>query len=56
MEATRRNHPTIDDMRLLPIGQVIDLPAEHLALLQEEARSLSTSPSGRWTGSRAPSR
>jgi hypothetical protein len=39
MEASRRNHPTIDDMRLLPIGQVIDLPAEHLALLQEEARS-----------------
>lgn len=39
MEAARRNHPTIDDMRLLPIGQVIDLPAEHLALLQEEARS-----------------
>ncbi|GGJ07280.1 hypothetical protein [Neoroseomonas lacus] len=39
MDATRRNHPTIDDMRLLPIGQVIDLPAEHLALLQEQARS-----------------
>ena len=39
MDVTRRNHPTIDDMRLLPIGQVIDLPAEHLALLQEEARS-----------------
>lgn len=39
MEAARRNHPTIDDARLLPIGQVIDLPAEHLALLQEEARS-----------------
>ena len=39
MEASRRNHPTIDDMRLLPIGQVIDLPAEHLAQLQEEARS-----------------
>ena len=39
MDDARRNHPTIDDMRLLPIGQVIDLPAEHLALLQEEARS-----------------
>ena len=39
MEAARRNHPTLDDMRLLPIGQVIDLPAEHLALLQEEVRS-----------------
>ena len=39
MDVARRNHPTIDDMRLLPIGQVIDLPAEHLALLQEEARS-----------------
>ena len=39
MDASRRNHPTIDDMRLLPIGEVIDLPAEHLALLQEEARS-----------------
>ena len=39
MEASRRNHPTLDDMRLLPISTVIDLPAEHLALLQEEARS-----------------
>jgi len=39
MDVARRNHPTIDDMRLMPIGQVIDLPAEHLALLQEEARS-----------------
>ena len=39
MDAARRNHPTLDDMRLLPINQVIDLPAEHLALLQEEARS-----------------
>ena len=39
MDVTRRNHPTIEDMRLMPIGQVIDLPADHLALLQEEARS-----------------
>jgi hypothetical protein len=39
MDAAPRNHPTLDDMRLLPIGQVIDLPAEHLALLQEEVRS-----------------
>ncbi len=42
MDVARRNHPTIDDMRLLPIGQVIDLPAEHLALLQEEARCRSS--------------
>ena len=39
MDSPRRNHPTREDMRLLPIGQVIDLPADHLALLQEEARS-----------------
>lgn len=39
MDATRANHPTLDDIRLLPLGKVIDLPAEHLTLLQEEARS-----------------
>ncbi len=39
MDDARRNRPTLDDMRLLPISQVIDLPAEHLAMLQEEARS-----------------
>lgn len=39
MQAARSNRPSLDDMRTLPVGQVIDLPAEHLALLQEEARS-----------------
>ena len=35
----RTNRPTLDSVRHLPIGEVIALPAEHLALLQEEARS-----------------
>ncbi len=39
MQAALSNRPSLDDMRALPVGQVIDLPAEHLALLQEEARS-----------------
>ena len=39
MNAPRTNRPTLDSMRRLPIGEVIGLPAEHLALLQEEARS-----------------
>ena len=33
------NRPTLASVRHLPIGEVIALPAEHLALLQEEARS-----------------
>jgi hypothetical protein len=32
------NRPTLESMRHLPIGEVINLPAEHLALLQAEAR------------------
>ncbi len=39
MNAPHTNRPTLDSMRGLPIGEVIGLPAEHLALLQEEARS-----------------
>ena len=35
----RPNHPTIDSIRLLPIGEITKLPADHLALLQEEARA-----------------
>jgi len=33
------NRPSLNAMRHLPIGEVINQPAEHLALLQEEARS-----------------
>ena len=31
------NRPTLDSIRMLPIGEVAALPAEHLALLQEDA-------------------
>jgi hypothetical protein len=37
MEA-RSNRPTLDSLRQMPVGNVIALPAEHLALLQAEAR------------------
>jgi hypothetical protein len=37
--AEQTNRPTLESMRHLPIGEVINLPAEHLALLHEEARS-----------------
>lgn len=33
------NRPSLNAMGHLPIGEVINLPGEHLALLQEEARS-----------------
>jgi hypothetical protein len=32
------NRPTLDSLRHLPVGDIIALPAEHLALLQAEAR------------------
>ena len=35
----RSNRPTIASMRHMPIGEIVALPAEHLALLQAEARS-----------------
>jgi hypothetical protein len=31
------NRPTLDSIRMLPIGDIAGLPAEHLALLQEDA-------------------
>ena len=31
------NRPPLDSIRMLPIGEVAALPAEHLALLQEDA-------------------
>ncbi|MCO6415153.1 hypothetical protein JYK14_03050 [Siccirubricoccus sp. KC 17139] len=34
----RSNRPTLDSVRHLPVGEVIALPAEHLALLQADAR------------------
>jgi hypothetical protein len=37
MEA-RSNRPTLDSVRHLPVGDIIALPAEHLALLQADAR------------------
>ncbi len=38
MDALRTNRPTLDSLRHLPVGDIIALPAEHLALLQAEAR------------------
>lgn len=31
------NRPTLDAIRTMPVGELAALPAEHLALLQEEA-------------------
>ncbi|MFO1158466.1 MAG: hypothetical protein U1E60_06480 [Reyranellaceae bacterium] len=31
------NHPHLDDARHMPIGEIAQLPVDHLALLQEEA-------------------
>jgi hypothetical protein len=39
MDAVRSNRPTLEAVRHRPIGEVINLPADHLALLQEEVRS-----------------
>jgi hypothetical protein len=38
MEATRTNRPTLDAVRHMPVGDVVALHAEHLALLQADAR------------------
>jgi hypothetical protein len=38
MVALAPNRPTLDSLRHLPVGDIIALPAEHLALLQAEAR------------------
>lgn len=38
MDALRTNRPTLDALRQLPVGEVIALPVEHLALLQTDAR------------------
>jgi hypothetical protein len=37
MMSTRPNRPRLDDMLRLPVDEVLALPAEHLALLQEDA-------------------
>ncbi|PHK93891.1 hypothetical protein CR162_16475 [Pseudoroseomonas rhizosphaerae] len=34
----RTNRPTLDTVRHMPVGDVIGLPAEHLAMLQADAR------------------
>ena len=38
MDALRTNRPTLDALRHMPVSEVIALPAEHLALLQADAR------------------
>ena len=37
MSNNTANRPTLDSLRMLPIGEIAQLPAEHLALLQEDA-------------------
>ena len=37
MAAARNNRPSLDDVRTMPVGDIAKLPAEHLALLQEDA-------------------
>ncbi|EDP61741.1 hypothetical protein BAL199_00520 [alpha proteobacterium BAL199] len=37
MASARNNRPSLDDIRAMPVGEIAKLPAEHLALLQEEA-------------------
>lgn len=38
MDAHRTNRPSLAALRHLPVGEIIALPAEHIALLQAEAR------------------
>ena len=38
MAAPLSNRPTLDALRRMPVGEVVALPAEHLALLQADAR------------------
>ena len=35
----RTNHPSLEDIRAVPIGEIAALPADHLALLQEDAEA-----------------
>ena len=37
MAPARNNRPSLDDIRTMPVGEIAKLPAEHLALLQEDA-------------------
>jgi len=37
MQIDRSNRPRLDDIRHMPVGEIAKLPAEHLALLQEDA-------------------
>ncbi len=37
MASARNNRPSLDDIRAMPVGEIAMLPAEYLALLQEEA-------------------
>jgi hypothetical protein len=38
MDAANTNRPTLETLRHMPVSDVIALPAEHLALLQTDAR------------------
>ena len=37
MVPARNNRPSLDEIRTMPVGEIAKLPAEHLALLQEDA-------------------
>ena len=38
MQTTLSNRPTLETLRQMPVANLIELPAEHLALLQTDAR------------------
>ena len=37
MASARNNRFSLDDIRTMPVGEIAKLPAEHLALLQQDA-------------------
>lgn len=37
MDTDRSNRPRLEDIRAMPVGEISKLPAEHLALLQDDA-------------------
>ena len=38
MDTTRTNRTTLDTLRHMPVSEVIALPADHLAMVQADAR------------------
>ncbi len=36
----RLNHPSLDDLRAMPVGEIAALPTDQLGLLQDEAEAV----------------